>query len=91
MVNYEIQQCTDYPRVSEQLRTTIIPCYLKDGSTAKPVEVTVVERGRTLDLKSINTFGVPQEEFGSLSTDIGEHFEGCGYTEFEGLFTIELK
>lgn len=73
-----------------------IDCYLKDGSTKKPVKI-LYETSDTgiIELKSVTPLGEPRENFDSLITDIGEHF-GRGssksdYSEYRGLFNNELQ
>lgn len=79
------------------LTTETIQCYLKDGSTTKPVKVKVdISDSGIIDLKSIDTQGEPRENFDSLRTDIGEHYgigrgEKSFYKDYRGLFQNELQ
>lgn len=91
-----IGENTHIPSLRWSTRKERIECYLKDSGEVKPVEVSISESDTgILDLKAINCFGEPRENFDSLSTDIGEHFKrGHGdspYTDYTGLFCHSIQ
>lgn len=85
------------PKVNWTSHTELIPCYLKDGETQKPVFVKF-ETSDTgiIELKVVQPLhNEPRENFDSLSTDIGEHFQrghsNSPYKDYQGLFQNELQ
>ena len=96
MTNYETQAITHSPSTTWATRTELIECWLKDGERTRTVQVTVDESDNSiLELKSINAFGEPRENFDSLITDIREFFRvghsDCKYTDFRGLFQHAIQ
>lgn len=79
------------------LKEETIDCYLKDGSTTKPVKVKVdISDSGIIDLKSVDTQGEPRSNFDSLITDIGEFYgrgrgEKSYFKDYRGMFQNELQ
>ena len=72
----------------EQGEVTVF-CWLKDAATRKRVKITYEECGKIIDLKSIDTFGIPRADFDDLRGDLLEPFKG--YTDFRGLFSVKIQ
>ncbi len=85
------QQITHAPALTPEPQIYIVPCFLKDQQTQKDVCVFVLESGRKVEWKRINTYGVPRAEFDDIQADVREYVGKMGFDEFTGLFTIELK
>ena len=89
MTTFETQQITHTKASEWERQEWNVNCYLIDGETTKPVKIVYETFQKIVDLKSIDTGGIPRESFDDIATDLKEFLKG--YEDFRGLFDVKMQ